>query len=414
MNAAMMPAPPPLRILQLVPEPLPTFRADVVTLFGKYLPRDNVHCDLVGMCGEGELGAQGFASVARPAPAASRWRREWDFFRLCAGRLLRVRKAQCDVIQVRDMVPLGLLALVLARLKGIPFVYWVSFLMSEGRIERARVEIAGGGGLRPRLVLLKGLVERALLHRFILRGARHVFVQSEAMHALLAAQGVPGAKMTPVPMGVDTELLAAQAVPGQRLPGWQGVPTIAYLGTLDRLRGLDILLDALLIVRRSQPQARLLLIGASATPSDVDRLLAHARLLGLADAVHVTGWLPSAAAWQLLAGADVAVSYLPRGNLFDTNSPTKLLEYLALGMPCVGNDNPDQAHVLAGCGAGRLARSTAPALAEALQAILAAPGPARAAAAAGPAYIDATRSYRVLGRQVADQYRRIVPLAVAA
>ncbi len=31
--------PPPISLLQLVPEPLPTFRADVAVLFGKYLPR---------------------------------------------------------------------------------------------------------------------------------------------------------------------------------------------------------------------------------------------------------------------------------------------------------------------------------------------------------------------------------------
>ena len=38
-----------LKILQLVPESLPTFRPDVAVLFGKYLPRHGVSCDIVGM-----------------------------------------------------------------------------------------------------------------------------------------------------------------------------------------------------------------------------------------------------------------------------------------------------------------------------------------------------------------------------
>jgi glycosyltransferase involved in cell wall biosynthesis len=396
-----------LSLLQFVPEPLPTYRSDVAVLFGKYLPRHGLQCHIVGMPGKGEINDQGFASIQRAYPANGRWRRELSYLLLCLRTLLGTSKQSCDFIQVRDMVTIGLLAMLIARLKGIPFVYWISYLMSEDRIRRARANINAGAGFRYRLVLLKGLLEKALLYKIVLPGTQHIFVQSEAMKKLMATRGIPLEKLTAVPMGVDTEALQPGSVIKQRLPGWEGVPIIAYLGTLDRSRCLDQVIDALAIVHKKYPQARLLFIGDSLEQSDVTNLLAYAAQLGLTDSVHITGWLPTGQALALLAGADAAISFVPRSDIYDVSSPTKLLEYLALGLPSVGNNNPDQAQLLATSDVGWLADSNVEALAQALSEILADPEAACKRAASGPAYINATRSYRVLAAMVAEQYRLI-------
>ena len=46
-------APEPVRLLYLTAEQWPTFRADLVALFGKYLPRHGVVCDLATERAEG-------------------------------------------------------------------------------------------------------------------------------------------------------------------------------------------------------------------------------------------------------------------------------------------------------------------------------------------------------------------------
>ncbi|MGZ5007670.1 MAG: glycosyltransferase [Methylobacter sp.] len=395
-------------LLQLVPESLPTFRADVAVLFGKYLPRHGVHCHIVGMPGTGETGHQDFASVRRADPVGGRWRQELSYLMLCLRALLGTRKQSCDLIQVRDMVSIGLLALWVARLKGIPFVYWISYLMTEDRIERGRTAINAGAGFRFRLVLLKGLLERAILYRIVLPGASHIFVQSEAMKEMLAeTQGIQADKLTAVPMGVDTETMPAVNRVKQRLPGWENNPVIAYLGTLERSRRLHEVVDALAVVRERHPEARLLFIGDADNREHAEELLVHAGRIGLNDAVHITGWLPSTQAWALLTGADAAISYIPRSRIYDVSSPTKLLEYLALAMPSVGNDNPDQAQVLSTSGVGWLTESSVEAMAQGLSEILDDPEAACKRAASGPAYIDATRSYRLLAAGVAERYRLI-------
>lgn len=398
-----------LKILQFVPETLPTFRADVSVLFGKYLPRHRVLCHVVGKASHEAPDLQGFQSVRRPAYRGNRVRRELAYLWLSIKTLLYVKRGECDAIQVRDMVPLGWLAMLIARYKGIPFYYWVSYLMSEGRIERAQDQLRHGAGLRSRLVLWKGQLEQALLYKVLLPRADHVFVQSDAMLAVLQAKGVPAQRMTAVPMGVDMELLGKSQPQPHRPEGWETVPVIAYLGTLDKARQLERVIDALLIVRASLPTACLLLIGNSPTPRDEVQLIEYARQAGVEAAVRITGWLPSAQAWQLLVAADAAVSYIPRGPLYDVSSPTKLLEYLALGMPAVGNDIPDQAHVLQMSDAGWLTASNPASMAQALNEILSDPVAARKRAASGPAYIETHRSYRELAAVLALRYHTLLP-----
>ena len=62
--------------------------------------------------------------------------------------------------------------------------------------------------------------------------------------------------------------------------------------------------------------------------------------------MEFTDFLPREAAWQRLAEADVCVSPIRPSPTFDVSSPTKILEYMALGKPSVANDQPDQQRVL--------------------------------------------------------------------
>jgi glycosyltransferase involved in cell wall biosynthesis len=397
-----------MKILYIVPERLPTHRPDISALFGKYLPRHGIECDIVGMTSEESVPDNSFSSVRRSSPVGGRVRRELSFLKLCALTLLRTNKKQYNAIQVRDMVSIGLFAMIVAKIKRLPFVYWMSYLMSEGRIERAEKRIAEGAGVREKLVLLKGKIERILLYRVLLPSASHIFVQSEAMKSLAVAVGMSPSKVTAVPMGVDTEVIVLPNTIGKTEYHLARAPVVAYLGTLDRTRCLDEVLAALAIVRVKYPLATLLLIGDATNPNDITRLLKFSEKIGVLTAVKITGWLPSDKAWQLLSTAHVAISFIPRGKILDSSSPTKVLEYLALALPCVANDNPDQVSVIQSSGAGLLAESFPLSMADAICSVLDDPLTAYKRASRGPEFIEKNRSYRVLSERLAHQYKSLI------
>lgn len=406
-----------IRMLQLVPEPLPTHRADLRALFGKYLPRFEILCDIVGKGGGVNKKKDDYdhrITVQCSRATGGRIIQEMSFVSLCVRRLFDSSCATYDLIQIRDMVTIGAIALLAARLRRQRFAYWMSFLMSEARLERA-AQTKGKGGVRWILVWLKGKIEHYLLYRLVLPRADFVFVQSDAMLNYVATRGINREKLMAVPMGVDTEnttLFSASRHNQQGRRNGTDAPTIGYLGTLDRMRKLEIIIQALALVRRELPNCRLVLIGDSEVQDHVDAIRGEAQRQGVDAAMHITGWLPVWDAMEMISKVDVAVSPYPRGEIIDTNSPTKLVEYLALGLPSVGNDNPDQQTVLCESGCGVLCDGTARGYASALLAILRDLPAARLRAATGPEYVETHRSYRILAEKVAKAYLSICGQAV--
>jgi glycosyltransferase involved in cell wall biosynthesis len=397
-----------IRLLYLVPERLPTHRADVEALFCKYLPRRGVHGTLVGKGSTSAGTADSGFDIKTSDVGGNRLMQEFRYLWLCLQILCRASSREYSFIQVRDMVSIGFLALLIARVKGIPFIYWASFLMCEGRLTRARTNAIEGRRTKAAALWLKASCESWLLYRVILPSAKHVFVQSVAMRRHMKLRGISPDKMTPVPMGVDME--ASREFPKVIEPSEHptATPVVGYLGTLDAQRKLTVLIEALAQVRLSMPNVELLFIGDSDKPADRATLVQCAAHLHLSNAVRFTGWLPTHEAWTELSAVSLCISPFPRGEILDTNSPTKLVEYLALGIPCIGNDNPDQRDVLTASDAGWLVEGDSPsAYATAILSVLGDLRAARIRAAKGPAYVQATRSYETISTQVTESYRQI-------
>src|SRR3989441_10575692 len=110
---------PAMRLLFATIEPCPTFRPDVATLFGKFLPRFGVTSDLVaerapGVAGEASWGG---GEALLISSRGSRPRRYAGRFVHYALTLLRADRAKYQAIQLRDMTLVPLLGLVAAQLK---------------------------------------------------------------------------------------------------------------------------------------------------------------------------------------------------------------------------------------------------------------------------------------------------------
>jgi glycosyltransferase involved in cell wall biosynthesis len=396
------------RFLFVTADEFPTYRPDVEILFGKELLGRGHRIDWIA---SGPTGAAGIVET--------RWRgcRAWlapvragtgllDRLRDHLGALrneLRIlslaRREHYDFIQVKDCYAAAIVGLVAARLSGTPFFYWHSFPFPEASLEQARVP-----GSRHRLLYrLRGRLLHLLLYRIISPAADHVFVQSEAMLHHMAQHGIPPDRMTPMPMGVDEALLEARmsAAPRQDI-------SIVYLGALDRLRRLDFLIHVLAAVVVRFPNARLRFVGDGHDPADVDLLRATARARGVEDRLEITGFLPREQALQHVAAASVCVSALPPGPVYEVSSPTKVLEYLALGRPVVANHIPDSRKVLTESGAGISVPYDVGAFAEAVCRLLADPARAECMGRRGRAYVREHRTYRVLADLLERRYQSLL------
>lgn len=399
----------PLRLLYVTAEPHPSFRADVRVLFGKYLPRLGVHSDLLTLALPGQLDQPWPAgrSWLTPRPQAS-WRRLLRQARQDL-RLFVLAGQGYDAVLVRDRILAGAIGLLAARRAGIPFYYWASYPKPEMRRMQPRSQ-GLGGGLKWCLNQLRGRLSGLLLHRWLLPRADHVFVQSEAMREVYAARGLRLQDMTAVPMGVDTEALA----PRRPLePAWaarlQGRRVVVYAGALDAVRQPGLMLEALRGLVGRWPELLLLLVGGAAQAEEELALRRRCSALGLDGHVLFTGWVDTDSVHAFVRAAELGLSMIPRGPLYDVSSPTKLAEYLALGLPVLANDLPDQARLLAEAGAGPTVDWSAQALALAIEQRLMDMAQSKRWALAGQRHVLAHRSYSALADKLARTLRRLQP-----
>lgn len=206
------------------------------------------------------------------------------------------------------------------RLTGRPLLYHAVNTMED--------ELPSYGVIRPRalaVALARGL------DRFVPRRADHVACISEDLRRFLEAHGVPSERMSLVPLGVDATMVSGGDGAGlRRRLGIDEGPLVVYTGTLDRFQRVDYLLNAMVLVARRVPAARLLLAVNVAQEAEVKRVRAEAAGLGIAARVsmHPTTLeeLPA-----VLAAADVSVCPRPAC----PGVPVKLLNAMAAQRPIV-------------------------------------------------------------------------------
>lgn len=400
-----------MRLLYLIIDGLPTFRPDITVLFGKYLPREGVTSDIV------TVRLPEPASPGPPWPAGEAFttpRRSnavvnglADFCHDCT-QLWRARRGRYAAVQVRDKTFAGLAALVVARLRGLPLFYWMSFPYGASLLALSRTAEVRRSPVRRAYLWWRGAVGDWLLHKLVLPRATHVFVQSDQMKEDLVARGIPAELMTPVPMGIDPDRFPAK-LPHTTLPVIPaGARVVGYLGEASRRRRPDFLIGAVAHVRKQWPEVFLLIVGDAVLPEEQAWLRDCAARAGLADHCLVTGWVSPEEATATLAAAEICLALMAPDPVLDSTSPTKLVEYLAMGRPVVANDHPDQTRVIEASCAGLVARFDVADYAAAIGRLLDMADQHDAMAERGRQWALRERAYPALAANLAARYRTLL------
>lgn len=188
--------------------------------------------------------------------------------------------------------------------------------------------IARHQGCRVVLHVHGGLFDQFLdgLNPMLRIAAHHIARRSDLLLALSddwrrrLAQRLPGSRIAVLPNGVAPISGQPQRTPGE-------VPTFLFLGQLSRLKGVDVLLDAL---EQAQTNWHVHLAGSESEPGFTDWLRAEIDHRQLADRMTLLGPLVGEAKNRALAQADAFV--LPS---LAEGLPMSLLEAMAARLPVV-------------------------------------------------------------------------------
>lgn len=401
------------RLLVISSDPYPPTRVDVAVLFGEELAGRGHKIDWLlqseAPCRRSYVtawaGGRVWVAAANRRPALlSRLHKHFAGIWNDAKVFVLLRGDTYDAVEVKDKFIGGVFALLAARLYRKRFVYWLSFPFPELYLTKARDGLAP----YPLLYRLRGMAFAFLLYRVLLRFADHVFVQSEQMRRDVAARGIPLSKLTAVPMGIKLDSRTAATAPMTRSRIAAGQPCFLYLGALGRERRIDFLLRVLVRVRCEVAAAKLYLVGRGESPEDEEFLQREARRLDVLPAVAFTGQLPQQEALRYVQDADVCVSPFYPTPVLNSTSPTKLVEYMAMGKAVVANTHPEQQLLIEQSGCGYCVPYEENAFAEAIVTLLRAPELARAMGERGRRYVLEHRGYGTIADRVEREMLRVV------
>ncbi|HVW69517.1 MAG TPA: glycosyltransferase [Steroidobacteraceae bacterium] len=402
---------PVIRLLFFTREPFPLRLVDVDVLFGRELIGRGHHIDFVMLAdtsweaadrplwhGRPVFLAQGPRGGGLPSRVLREAVHLWHDLR----HLLSASRRDYDAIQIRDKFLIGSLGLLIARWRGLKFFFWLSFPYPQIDLQYARERRSRW----PALNYLRGTFSGLVLYRWILPHSDQAFVQSEQMKRELCAHGVDPARLTAVPMGVDLSDLP----PATHVARRDGAKVVlGYLGALAAERRLLVLVDMLAQLRSQGVDAHLLLVGGAYVPEDVRAIEERAALLGVAEQMEITGMLPRARALERIREAHIALSPIYPSEVFRVSSPTKLIEYLALRIPVVANDIPEQKSVLRASRAGVCAPWGAGHFARAVRWLLGHPRELEKMGVRGREWVESNRSYTRIADAVERRYLELLP-----
>jgi len=203
------------------------------------------------------------------------------------------------------------------RAAGVPYVVMPHGMLDPNSLQRKR---------------LKKLIYGKLIEFPMLRAAAGLLCthEEEARLARQSVSALPPAYITP--LGADTppdnrDTLRAEF--HQQHPELSEHPTVVFLSRLHEKKGLDLLIPALKLLAKAQPEVRLLLVGSGA-PAYETFLRNLIDQENLSDRVIMTGNLDGREKWQAMAAGDVFAL-----TSYQENFALVVVDALSLGIPAV-------------------------------------------------------------------------------
>ena len=245
----------------------------------------------------------------------------WCFFKLFSLH----RKKRYAVVDVNNLPDFLVFAAAWAKWKGAKLVFDMHEITPEFYISKY--------GMKESSIMVKLL---KLVERASFKFADHVITITEPIKELLRTRGLPASKCTVVMNSVDEALFQAPVtvVPEPAAAAAPGKFIMMYHGTLTRIYGLDIAIEAFSLVHKQMPGAQFWILGGGPERKALEELC---RNLGVDNKVSFIGNVLPQEVRQWLHRSDVGVLATRRDVFLDFSFSNKLSEYIIMDKPVIAS-----------------------------------------------------------------------------
>ena len=238
--------------------------------------------------------------------------------------VLQLRESDVDAVVACD-VRAGLPSIFAAKLCRLPVI----LDLRENFAELAKIKQPEG--YLDYLTLNVTLI--STIEQVTVRLADHVWVVTEERKQALVADTVSPANVSVVgntPYLDEVSEFAVDEEAERESFKWSGF-TLVYVGSINRFRGIDLILEAISCV--NQDNSNPVSFAVAGDGPDRDRLEQKAKSLGIDDAVHFTGWIDPETVPAFLRSGDVGVIPHTVNTYTNQTIPNKLFDYMLAELP---------------------------------------------------------------------------------
>lgn len=302
-----------------------------------------------------------------------------------------------DIIQTRNNILDSLMAIYFRNKFDIKFVFQYSFPK-----ESYRYSISKTG-------LYFGKLNHYIL-KYVLDKADLIFPISKWMEVELLKEGLSESKMMPLPMGINPSWSCSNGEEQQFREKYRlgNSKVILYSGTLDKLRKIDMIIGAFSIVRNLDDDVKLLIVGDG---NDRLHLQQLSESIGYPKDIIFAGNVSYSDMPKILKVATIALCPVPPLDIYLVSSPTKLFEYMIVGLPVIANEEiPEQKEVIGESSGGVLAKFNAESFADKIIQLLNNPDEATCMGIKGQKWVLRNRSYESMAIEVEKRYLELLKI----
>ncbi len=230
----------------------------------------------------------------------------------------------------------------------------------------------------------------------------HIFPISESLGRKMAlSYSIPNSKIVPIGESASNLFLRHNRIENLL----ESNSKIVYVGYMHRERNLEFLLRSFRLVLDVYSKVELQFLGWSNKEKDIPNLKNYCKKLNLENNVKFLGKVSYNKVPEIILKSNIGVSPIPPIDVYLDSTPTKVVEYLSLGIPVVANEEiEDQKDIIIKSKGGITVEYDEKKFAEGLLSLLHNPANARSMGQRGKSWIMKNRTFQQSAKLIEKKY----------